>query len=199
MQNIGCREKNYEFRRYRIAKTVQRIWFYLNAPFSHIAYICEIDPARTRNPGDPPLSDDGIGNAQFNTERGGEWERYDYAYRIRSVWKIKDPIALKIMKDTYNLKGAPRGLIYVPELMASTVVWEQQEYVSPALSAAVSVEDGAAANDGKGTKRKQRPHSESSGHARRHKAQERYLKAEYRICCAQGTRLYRVHHTALVW
>ncbi|KAF7366704.1 hypothetical protein MSAN_00928500 [Mycena sanguinolenta] len=129
MQNIVRQEKNFEFRRYRISDSVQRIWFYLNAPFSHVAYICEIDPARTRNSGDPPLPEDGIGNAEFNTERGGEWERYDYAYRIRSVWRIKEPIGLKTMKEKYGVKGAPRALVYVPELMASEVVWDQQECV----------------------------------------------------------------------
>jgi predicted transcriptional regulator len=157
MQNIVRQEKNYEFRRYRISASVQRIWFYLNAPFSHIAYICEIDPARTRNPGDPPLPEDGIGNAEFNTEHGGEWERYDYAYRIRSVWKIKEPISLKEMKEKYDLKGAPRGLVYVPELLGSEVVWDQQEcvwgrakteLVSPAPETVISVDDGETAPRG---------------------------------------------------
>ncbi|KAJ7655221.1 hypothetical protein DFH06DRAFT_1201943 [Mycena polygramma] len=129
MQNIVCKEKNYEFRRYRISPSVQRIWFYLNAPLSHIAYICEIDPARTRNAGDPPLPEDGLGNTEFNSERGGDWERCDYAYRIRSVWRIKIPISLKAMKEQYGLKGAPRGLVYVPELLASDVLWDQQECV----------------------------------------------------------------------
>ncbi|KAJ6626005.1 hypothetical protein B0H10DRAFT_1781963 [Mycena sp. CBHHK59/15] len=126
MEDIVRTEKNYEFRRYRIASSVQRIWFYLNAPFSHIAYVCEIDPARTRDAGDPPLDEDGLGNAEFNTQRDGEWERYDYAYRIRSVWRIKQPINLKLMKDKYGIKGAPRGLIYVPPMMASEVLWDQQ-------------------------------------------------------------------------
>ncbi|KAJ7037823.1 hypothetical protein C8F04DRAFT_1393490 [Mycena alexandri] len=129
MQEIVRQEKNYEFRRSLYAASVQRIWFYLNAPFSHIAYICEIDPARTRNPGDPPLVEDGLGNAEFNTERGGEWERYDYAYRIRSVWRIKEPIDLKTMKQKYGINGPPRGLVYVPELLASEVAWEEQECV----------------------------------------------------------------------
>ncbi|KAJ7096490.1 hypothetical protein C8R43DRAFT_264088 [Mycena crocata] len=134
MQNIVRRGNDHEFRRYRISASVQRIWLYLNAPFSH----CEIDPARTRNPGDPPLTGEGIGNAEFNTERGGEWERYDYAYRIRSVWKIKEPISLKAMEERYGLKGAPRGLVYVPELMASEVRWEEQECV---WSEATEMED----------------------------------------------------------
>ncbi|KAJ7719944.1 hypothetical protein B0H16DRAFT_1605558 [Mycena metata] len=154
MQDIVRQEKNYEFRRYRIPASVQRIWFYLNAPFSHIAYICEIDPARTRNPGDPPLDEDGIGNAEFNTERGGEWERYDYAYRIRSVWKISEPISLKMMKEKYGFKGAPRGLVYVPEIMESEVDWEQQECVwGRTETETVPVEDAVTAGEGV-TKRK---------------------------------------------
>jgi hypothetical protein len=166
MQNIVRQEKNHEFRRYRIAESVQRIWFYLNAPFSYIAYICEIDPARTRNPGDPPLAEDGIGNADFNTERGGEWERYDYAYRIRSVWRIKEPIGLKVMKDKYGLKGAPRGLVYVPELMASEVIWDQQECVwggaatdSDSQAVVNGSTDDLILNETGGTKRKSRSRS----------------------------------------
>ncbi|KAJ7506677.1 hypothetical protein B0H11DRAFT_239529 [Mycena galericulata] len=130
MQNIVRHEKNHEFRRYRISSSVQRIWFYLTAPLSHIAYICEIDPAQTRlSESDPPLAEDGLGNAEFNTQRDGEWARYDYAYRIWSVWKIKEPISLKTMKGVYGMKGAPRGLVYVPERMKNEVVWQQQECV----------------------------------------------------------------------
>ncbi|KAJ6494717.1 hypothetical protein C8R47DRAFT_1184844 [Mycena vitilis] len=172
MQDIVRKEKNYEFRRYRIAASVQRIWFYLNAPFSHIAYICEIDPARTRNPGDPPITEEGIGNAEFNTERGGEWERYDYAYRVRSVWRIRAPITLQTMREKYGLKGAPRGLVYVPPLMASDIAWEEQEciwgrtdaYSSSPVSQVIGASDDAAPTAGKGTKRKERSQSLDSNH-----------------------------------
>ncbi|KAI3609846.1 kinesin domain-containing protein [Moniliophthora roreri] len=44
-------------------------------------YICEIDPARTRYLGDEPLPEDGLGNAEYNAD----WDRYDYASRIRNV------------------------------------------------------------------------------------------------------------------
>ncbi|GJE98322.1 hypothetical protein PsYK624_145500 [Phanerochaete sordida] len=66
MQRIVCQAKTYEFRRYGIAASVKRVWFDLNAPFSHIAYVSEIDPARTRNPGDEPLDSMGLVTKEFN-------------------------------------------------------------------------------------------------------------------------------------
>jgi hypothetical protein len=79
MQQIVRGEKNYKFRKYRIAPTmshpspwepkldflivfheVKRVWFYLTAPFSCISYVCEIDGAVTRNEGDPKLPEDGL-------------------------------------------------------------------------------------------------------------------------------------------
>ncbi|KAJ7666538.1 hypothetical protein B0H17DRAFT_1089613 [Mycena rosella] len=130
MEDIVRREKSYEFRRYRLAPSVQRIWFYLTAPRSHIAYICEIDPARTRAAVDAPLPEDGmLGNAEFNSVRGGEWTGYDYAYRVRSVWRVKEAIGLTEMKKAYGIGGAPRGMVYVPEGMKAAVVWNEQECV----------------------------------------------------------------------
>ena len=126
MQQIVSQTKNYEYRRYRIDTSVLRVWFYLNAPHSHIAYICEIDPACTRNPGDDPLVEDGLGNKEFN-ERHKDLEGYDYAYRIRSVWKLKQPIGLQRMKTAFGVKAAPRGLIYVPATILAHVRWDEQE------------------------------------------------------------------------
>ncbi|KAK7438458.1 hypothetical protein VKT23_018071 [Stygiomarasmius scandens] len=128
MQNIVCKEKNYEFRRYLIAPSVCRIWFYLKAPLSHIAYICEIDPARTRNfaAGDDPLEENGLGNKQFNEVRDGDWERVDYAYGVRSVYKLREPISLHDMKEKYGFKMAPRGLVYVNEEIKRNVIWDEQ-------------------------------------------------------------------------
>lgn len=79
MQQIVTGEKTYEFRKYRLAQSVERIWFYSTAPKSRIEYICEILPAKTRNPGDPALEEDGLGNKEFNT-RHPDWEKYDFAY-----------------------------------------------------------------------------------------------------------------------
>lgn len=126
MQQIVRGEKNHEFRRYRLAPSVQRIWFYLNAPFSHIAYVCEIDGARTRSPGDTPLVEDGLGNKEFN-KRHPDWDGYDYAYRVRSVYRLFIPITLAEMKATYGIKSAPRGLVYTPQVLLRAVDWQAQE------------------------------------------------------------------------
>jgi hypothetical protein len=126
MQQIVRREKTYEFRRYRIAASVRRIWFYLNAPRSAIAYVCDIDPARTRNPGDAPLPEDGLGNSEFNA-RHRDWDKYDFAYRVRSVRQLCIPITLAGMKERYGIKGAPRGLVYVPPSMFEDVRLDAQK------------------------------------------------------------------------
>ncbi|EJD55288.1 hypothetical protein AURDEDRAFT_49906 [Auricularia subglabra TFB-10046 SS5] len=126
MDEIVQRMKTYEFRRYRIRASVQRVWFYLNAPASAIAYVCEIDPARTRNKGDAPLPEDGRGNREFNT-RHKDWDRYDFAYRIRSVRKLDPPLTIAIMKQKYEFKMAPRGMVFLPEQIALDVPWRDQE------------------------------------------------------------------------
>lgn len=130
MQEIVRGEKTHEFRRYLITPSVKRVWFYLTAPLSHLAYICEIDPAQTRNPGDPPLPEDGRGNKEFN-ERHKDMDGYDYAYRIRSVYRICEPIALSDLKGKYGMKAAPRGLVYLPDHIANDVDWSVQECVIP--------------------------------------------------------------------
>ena len=107
---------------------VQRVWFYLNAPFSCIPYVCEIDAAVTRNEGDPKLPEDGLGNKEYNTFHI-DWKGYDFAYRVLSVYKILEPITLANMKSRYGCKGAPRGLIYLPEGIPNDVPWKSQKCI----------------------------------------------------------------------
>lgn len=128
MQQIVRGEKNYEFRRYLIQPSVQRVWFYLTAPFSHVAYICEIDPARTRKKGDDPLIEDGLGNREFN-QRHPDWNNYDFAYPIRSVYSLHRPVTLQELKSFYGMKGAPRGLVYVPGKLMEDITWSDQERI----------------------------------------------------------------------
>ncbi|KAJ6004739.1 hypothetical protein N7540_012538 [Penicillium herquei] len=73
--------KNHEFRKYRLKVSVQRIWFYRTAPHSSITHVCEILPARTRNPDDAPLEEDGLGNLEFN-QRHKDWDGYDFPIRL---------------------------------------------------------------------------------------------------------------------
>ncbi|KXN91241.1 hypothetical protein AN958_01672 [Leucoagaricus sp. SymC.cos] len=128
MQQIVRRKKNHEFRRYRIASSVQRVWFYLKAPLSHIEYVCEIDLARTRDPGDHPLPEDGLGNTEFN-EHHKDWDGYDFAYRVRSVYRLVEPIKLAELKARYGIKCAPRGLVYTPKSIKNAVNWRELDCI----------------------------------------------------------------------
>ena len=79
------------------------------SPMSSIEYICEINPTRTRKPEDEPFPEDGLGN----NIRRKDWDRFDYAYRVRSVRRLKESIRLTEMKKVYGMKIAPRSLVYV--------------------------------------------------------------------------------------
>jgi predicted transcriptional regulator len=124
MQQIVNGEKNYEFRKYCLKGSVKRIWFYSTAPQSSIEYVCEVLPAKTRNPGDLVLEEDGLGNEEFNM-RHKDWDSYDFAYKILSVYEIKKPVTLKDLRDDHGMKSAPRGLVYVPPSLISLVDWQK--------------------------------------------------------------------------
>ncbi|KAJ7355740.1 hypothetical protein DFH08DRAFT_912616 [Mycena albidolilacea] len=130
MPQIVSKRKTYEFRRYHISPSVKRIWFYLNAPHSSVRYICDIEPARTRkfDDSDAPLPEDGLGNKEFNTFHA-DWDKYDFAYRILAVREIPLGISLKVMKDRYGMKAAPRGLVYVPSAMTKDFPLREQKFL----------------------------------------------------------------------
>lgn len=125
MQQIVSGEKTYEFRKYRLAQSVERIWFYSTAPKSSIQYVCEIMPAQTRNPGDSALEEDGLGNKEFNT-RHPDWEGYDFAYKILSVYKLEKPVTLNDLRISHAFESAPRGLTYTPPSLLELVEWQKQ-------------------------------------------------------------------------
>jgi predicted transcriptional regulator len=120
--------KNYEFRKYRLRPSVKRIWFYRTAPHSSITHVCETLSARTRNSGDPPLEENGLGNAEFNT-RHKDWDGYDFAYKMVTVCELRQPITLKEMKEKHGFKLAPRGLVYLPKSISDSVDLNQQNLV----------------------------------------------------------------------
>ena len=120
--------KTHEFRRYCLKPGVERIWFYRTAPHSSITHACETLPARTRNPGDLPLDEDGLGNVEFN-DRHEDWDGYDFAYEMVTVYELLRPIFLKEMKDEYGLKSAPRGFVYLPTSISDAVDWKHQKLV----------------------------------------------------------------------
>ena len=122
MSQIVSGAKTYEFRKYLISSQVRRVWFYVTSPESEISYICNLEPARTREAADIPLPLNGLGNKEFN-EQHPDWDGYNYAYEIKSVHTLPTPISLKMLKEKYGWKGAPRGLVYVtPEMIRDLIV-----------------------------------------------------------------------------
>lgn len=98
---------------------------YCTAPSSAIKYICEIDPARTRNPGDPPLDLSMVGgNLELNTRANG-CRKEEFVYKIRSIYQVEPPVTLADLNFMYGMKIAPQGLVFVPASMSAAVVWDK--------------------------------------------------------------------------
>jgi predicted transcriptional regulator len=125
MSEIVSGLKTHEFRTYRLSNNVKRIWFYITAPECRISHICEINPTRTRTSKDKPLPLDGLGNKLFN-ERHPDWDGYGYVYEIKSVYELREPLTLAMLREQYGLKGAPRGMRYVTPEMIIAVPLEDQ-------------------------------------------------------------------------
>jgi predicted transcriptional regulator len=104
MNQIITGLKTYEFRKYLLSRNVERIWFYVTAPESRISHICEIEAGRTRTLGDEPLPLDGLGNKEYN-EGHVDWNQYDYAYKVTSVYELRRPLTLEILKSDTGGKG----------------------------------------------------------------------------------------------
>ena len=64
------------------------------------------------------------GNAGIPTGEGP-----DYAYRILSVWELKQHIPLAALQRDYGFESAPRGLVYLPKSIDEDVAWDQQTKV----------------------------------------------------------------------
>ena len=125
MSQIVSGLKTYEFRKYLLSNNIKRVWFYVTAPECRISHICEINPARTRTSKDGPLPLNGLGNKLFN-ERHPDWDGHGYAYEIKSVYELREPLTLAMLREQYGLKGALRGMRYVtPEMMTAVPLEDQ--------------------------------------------------------------------------
>ena len=113
MNQIVSGDKSHEFRKYKLSPQIKRVWFYITSPECQISYICGINPAKTLTSKDDPLPLNGLGNKEFNG-RHPDWEGYGFAYEIKSVYKLREPLTLTVLKEKYGWKAAPRGMVYVP-------------------------------------------------------------------------------------
>lgn len=107
---IESGEKNYEFRKYMPKEEVKTLFIYESLPLSRLTYIIELgDIIHYPN----KIDINGYGNIEFN--EGLKVSKY--AYFLKKVYKLEEPILLKDLKK-YGF-NAPQAYSYdyrYPEL-----------------------------------------------------------------------------------
>lgn len=122
INNIATCAKNHEYRRYILPSSVRRIWFYTTAPFSRVEYVARI--SRCKIPGEVP-EDGGIGNEDFNAGR----KLSEYGYEILDLWKLKQPINLKLAISKGYMKGPPQKYCWVPLSLLESCPLDRQDHI----------------------------------------------------------------------
>ncbi|OHE94258.1 hypothetical protein CORC01_10418 [Colletotrichum orchidophilum] len=105
MEAIVAGDKNHEFRNYKIPHTVTRMWLYITKPVAEVRYMACFSEARS--PGE--IDEDGVGNAEFNQNQTSK-----FAYHLRKVYQLNDPMPLQEMIELDWLHGPPQKYNYVP-------------------------------------------------------------------------------------
>ncbi|KAM5349680.1 hypothetical protein ACJ41O_006185 [Fusarium nematophilum] len=99
LANIISRQKNHEYRKYRLQDGVSRLWL-------HIAVI---PPSTRHEPGSVPTEPFGIDNVEFNAGL----KESKYGYPILELYELVSPVSLGEMKSRWGMGGAPMGWRYV--------------------------------------------------------------------------------------
>ncbi|KAH9950089.1 hypothetical protein B0H21DRAFT_724747 [Amylocystis lapponica] len=117
---IERREKNHEFRQYKLRPDVVRLWLYETAPICAITCILETTipkvPGELRDPG-------GAGNVDFDAGLGTK-----YAYPIRGLRKLKEPVGRADLKARFGVTS-PRGFCYTTQQMVEELKLDEMERV----------------------------------------------------------------------
>ncbi|KAF0645851.1 hypothetical protein FPSE5266_03811 [Fusarium pseudograminearum] len=111
LANIISREKNHEYRKYRLKDGVSRLWLYetgIDGGSSSITHIAIIPPTTRHEPGSVPTEPPGIGNQDFNAGR----KESKYGYPILELYELVNPVTLNEMKTRWGM-GPPQGRQYV--------------------------------------------------------------------------------------
>lgn len=137
---IQTREKNHEFREYKLRPDVMRLWLYESAPTCAITYafpsrhqrylqprtytICRhvVETISPKTPGDIRDSS-GTGNDAFDAGEGSR-----YAYPIRALYRLNEPLKRQQLQNAYGMKS-PRGFCYASRQMTENLPLAQMERV----------------------------------------------------------------------
>lgn len=124
LTSVINQKKTYEFRSWRAGPEVKRMWIYINKPVQSLMYILELDsPVEYPN----KIHNDNVYNELFNQ---GKKDRWKFAYRIKHLYKLNEPIDLRELKTKYGMHP-PQKLTYVSKYpqLAKDVVIESQEKI----------------------------------------------------------------------
>lgn len=110
-KKIETGEKNYEFRNYYPKQKIDTLYVYETVPTCSIKYIIELG-----NIIEYPnkITQEGYGNSDFNNGL----KKVKYAYEIKHVDFLEEPIDLQTLRNTYNFTP-PQSYAYdkkYPEL-----------------------------------------------------------------------------------
>jgi predicted transcriptional regulator len=139
MDYIVLRTKDHEFRKYLISHSVQRMWcasfpFRLPHPAAHLRWTCfrlyVSSPVQTlkyiavigygKKPGEIAV-EDGMGNADFNARS----EDAAYAYEIKELYELREPLPLAHMQSKYGATF-PQRFAYVQQAMLDDIGVQEQ-------------------------------------------------------------------------
>ncbi len=103
LRRIESGEKNYEFRNYYPRQKIDVLYVYETVPTCELKYIIELGEI-IEFPN--KILKNGYGNKEFN-----EGKMSKYAYEIKSVYILKNPISLTELRKLYNFV-APQSYAY---------------------------------------------------------------------------------------
>jgi len=120
---VISQKKTYEFRSWRADSEVKRMWIYVNRPIQSLMYILEIDsPIEYPN----QIPNDNAYNKMFNQGKKVKWK---FAYLIKHLYKLNEPIGMRELKTKYGIHP-PQKLTYVskyPQLVKNVIVENQEK------------------------------------------------------------------------
>ncbi|KAH7174795.1 uncharacterized protein B0J16DRAFT_418236 [Fusarium flagelliforme] len=125
LANIVLREKNHEYRKYRLRDGVCRLWLYETGSgggSSSITHIAVIPPRTRHKPGEVPTEPYGQGNKDFNAGV----KLSTFGYPILELYELVNPVTLNEMKARWGFRVAPQGCQFMKlELWEDR--WGEQE------------------------------------------------------------------------